>query len=224
MSNRVAEKRHKAHAGHRTERFFSDPCAEDTAGATAEEAFERLTGLPMDRTVRKRGDGGTDFAFVHPVNGRRVTVDVKGTLNRGRLLLKADYVARHKTADIYVLADVAGSEVRWVGWATLQDMTSCPVMDLGRGILNHVHPRESLRPIERLLDFLPGAARGPPMPPPPAATGPPTRSGWPLICSCCQRGRWQGFLIRCPTGDHPPRSEACGEWIALDEKEKPDGP
>lgn len=96
-------------------------------GLAAEVAISRLTGQPIDETLRPCGDNGKDFACDFG------SVDVKGTV----YISDPDLVTFPDKAesDYYqlVAVDIGSRRARPVGWATAGEVREAPLHDYGHG-------------------------------------------------------------------------------------------
>lgn len=120
ISMPIALARRDRKQGNGTQRIYRNQYTEDNRGVKVEYGFWKLTGLPMNLTAGRGGDGGVDFKLP---NGE--TIDVKGTERLDRLALKETAVAQ--CADILVLAIVSGIVVQFVGWETRKTILACPL-------------------------------------------------------------------------------------------------
>lgn len=103
----------------RSERTQDDPNYEHICGYAAEEDFEDMTGLPMDRSLQRKGDGLVDFQGMHfwlPMRGT-LPIDVKARaqLPWYPMLIKEE--ALH-ISHVYVDAWInwEENEIIWRGW------------------------------------------------------------------------------------------------------------
>jgi len=115
----------------------------DIIGVLAEDAFERLSGLPMDRRAKKSGDDGADF-----LTAGGLRVDIKATPEpNGRLMVK---MQRAGKAHIYVLA-IVNRETRQVtfkGWAYQNDFAPEKKHEKHHGVTFCAIEQKDLRPME----------------------------------------------------------------------------
>jgi len=115
----------------------------DIIGVLAEDAFERLSGLPMDRRAKKSGDDGADF-----LTAGGLRVDIKATPREdGRLMVKTQRAGK---AHIYVLAvvDVETRRVTFKGWAYQMDFGPEKYHEKHHGVMFSAIEQKDLRPME----------------------------------------------------------------------------
>jgi hypothetical protein len=145
MVRSEAEKRTALHRGRASQRPLGKNY--DEVGLAGEFEFGKWAGLFPDLEARTKGDKGIDFRVL-----LRYTVDVK-TARRAYSLL---HEQGKPLADIYVLAeyDDETGEARLVGWEWGKTVARAPVIDLGRGVLNHSIDRSALRPMSELEQYL----------------------------------------------------------------------
>ena len=109
-------------------RLHESETLEDEIGTIGEGAFSLMTGLPMNETVGRGGDGGRDFIFRHPREDRSVTVAVNAARLPYNLFMRVEETAERPRADLWVLGAPC-SEMRafiFLGYQTKQIMLSRP--------------------------------------------------------------------------------------------------
>lgn len=109
----------------------SRPLSEDyeLIGVVGEWVYEAITGYPMDRTIKKQGDGRVDF--LTGAGG----VDVKTAALAYNLLREV----RKEHAQILVLAQFYAEPLgaTLLGWEYNAAMLAEPAKEFGHGILNY---------------------------------------------------------------------------------------
>jgi len=137
---------------------------EDEIGILGEGAFEKLTGLPMNREIRRGGDGGRDFSF--PYNGRTISIAISVARIPVYLFMHAEHRAGTPRADIWVLGTLAKDmqSVAFLGYQTKSYMLALPPVPCRHPILaaqgrkNHECPRGALKPMQRLIGIITAVA------------------------------------------------------------------
>ena len=140
---RVARGRVKIHRGQST----SNPIRQDREylGISGEHAFHRSTGLALDMTVRRAGDGGHDFV----VHGQ--TIDVKCVSHVWRMLVGT----KERRCDIRVLAYFRSlGRSTLVGWEFDDVVREAPIRPGLNNYVNHAIPVDALRPMAQLWRHL----------------------------------------------------------------------
>jgi len=115
-------------------------------------AFSKLSGLSVDRQLRKNGDKGIDFMIPFGNSTKLVSLDVKGARKALHLLVK-DYEIQ-RCADILVLASVNGNIVSLLGWEHKCVMERMPKRRFGYELLNYYRRFELLRPMCQLTGMM----------------------------------------------------------------------
>ena len=125
----------------------SNPIRQDREylGISGEHAFHRSTGLALDMTVRRAGDGGHDFL----VYG--IAIDVKCVSELGRMLVGTN----ERRCDLRVLAHYRSlGRSRLIGWE-FDDAIHLSPTRLGRNnYVNHITLTQNLRPMAQLWQHL----------------------------------------------------------------------
>ena len=118
-----------------------------------EVAFEKLSGHPMDRRIRKKGDDNIDFM----VDGH--SVDIKGTsASNGNLVVD---VGQKAFAEYFILGIAYEhiNQVDFVGWAWREEVLSSPITKNMKHN-NYFRARGLLYPMDQLVTFLPSVWSG----------------------------------------------------------------
>ena len=149
VSGRIGKGRQGIHPNG-TPRFFEDKNEEDIIGVKPELAFECLTGLKMDETLRRNGDGGIDFKFI--CDGREYYLDVKGARKPVNLLLKVE--EEKNKVHILVLSKVESNTVTFLGWEWKCIVMTKPIDPFFHGINNHYLHHKSLIEMDSLIDAI----------------------------------------------------------------------
>jgi len=140
---RVASGRMEIHWGQST----SNPIRQDREylGISGEHAFHRSTGLALDMTVRRAGDGGHDF-LVHGI-----AIDVKCVSGVGRMLVGTN----ERRCDLRVLAHYRSlGRSRLIGWE-FDDLIHLSPTEPGRNnYTNHIAFARNLRAMSELWEYL----------------------------------------------------------------------
>ena len=139
---RVARGRVEIHRGQST----SNPIRQDREfiGISGEHAFHRSTGLALDMTIRRSGDGGHDF-FVHGI-----AIDVKCASEPRRLLVGT----RERRCAIRVLAHFRSlGHSRLLGWEFDDVIHSYPTQPGYAGYVNYAVAVATLRPMTELWEY-----------------------------------------------------------------------
>lgn len=116
-------------------------------GLLGEYAFYKTTGIVPDWSLKKYGDSRIDFYT------KLGTVDVK-TITKPYYGLLREVDKEH--ADILVLA-YAHPDLRTVslfGWEYDSRVIEYPIVNLKRGIINHLVPKEKLRDMQEIIKLL----------------------------------------------------------------------
>lgn len=135
-ARRIGMARRTIHQSHSSSDIFDDEYQSDIIGVSGEMAFAQVTGLSVDENLYLGGDNGVDFTFIW--ENQRYTVDVKTTLTKLNMLIKADDI--DKCADVLVMAYMADwtqGQVELVGWEHKSKMKEKPTKDCGHGFVNH---------------------------------------------------------------------------------------
>jgi hypothetical protein len=149
---RIATARHKSKSPFAKDFVRLDkehPLNEDIQGVHCEMAFEKLTGLKMNRKTLRSGDRGIDFEC----NGVRIgTISAKKPNN---LLLRSDV----KTlVHLIVLAAISEdyNSIAFLGWELTTEMKKQPTAIFDRTLRyeNHYKSRESLENMEHLMQLI----------------------------------------------------------------------
>jgi hypothetical protein len=140
---RLARRREEVHKDSPTSRPISPDY--EFLGVVGEWVFEEITGFPMDRSVKREGDGRVDF--MTPLG----PLDVKTARKAYNLLRECD----KEHADVLVLAQFhEGPPVgaTLLGWEWGRVMLECPtrVFRGDWGILNHFKAAQQLRSMHTL--------------------------------------------------------------------------
>jgi hypothetical protein len=149
-SDPIGKARRKIHEANGTRRLFEDGTTEDRLGAKAELAFSKMTGIPMDKSLYLHGDGCKDFVF--DLNGRKISVDVKGARNAKWLLGKVGFEDRY--ASVFVQAEVTDCEVLFLGWERRKTLIDAPLRETKPGFTNHWIEVDRLQPMLSLLEMI----------------------------------------------------------------------
>jgi hypothetical protein len=139
---RVARGRVEIHRGQST----SNPIRQDREylGISGEHAFHRATGLPLDMTIRRAGDGGHDF-LVHGI-----AIDVKCVSDLGRMLVGTN----ERRCDLRVLAHYRSlGRSRLIGWEFDDVIHLAPTRPGRNNYTNHVILAQNLRPMSELWEY-----------------------------------------------------------------------
>ena len=139
---RVARGRMEIHRGQST----SNPIRQDREfiGISGEHAFHAATGLPLDMTIRRAGDGGHDF-FVHGI-----VIDVKCVSDPGRMLVGT----KEQRCDLRVLAHYRSlGRSRLIGWEFDDVIHLAPTRPGRNSYTNHVILTQNLRPMSELWEY-----------------------------------------------------------------------
>ena len=139
---RVAYGRMELHRGQST----SNPSRQDREylGISGEHAFHAATGLPLDMTVRRAGDGGHDF-LVHGL-----AIDVKCVSDLGRMLVGST----ERRCDLRVLAHYRSlGRSTLVGWEFDDVIHLSPTRPGRNSYTNHVILAQNLRPMSELWEY-----------------------------------------------------------------------
>jgi hypothetical protein len=143
----IAKRRQNCRNGYSRSNYYDDLYEENVVGVVGEMAFEKLTGLPMDRSVRPKGDGGIDFE----IDGH--TIDVKACRNPVFLLLK--YKERNRCADILVSAKYDNERtIEFLGWQHRHTMFMMPKKRWWQDILAYYIPTDELHPMINLTEAI----------------------------------------------------------------------
>lgn len=137
-----AQKRTNLHAGNSSQRTLSINA--EFMGLLGEFVFSEFCGVPVDLSIRPKGDKGIDFIL-----SNKKTVDVK-TFKKAWNLICED--CKPLSADIYVLAkfNEDNESVNLIGWATKEELEVAPKKDFGYGIVNKYIPIQKLHPMKEL--------------------------------------------------------------------------
>jgi hypothetical protein len=139
---RVARGRVEIHRGQST----SNPIRQDREylGISGEHAFHAATGLPLDMTIRRAGDGGHDFR-VHGLG-----IDVKCVSDPGRMLVGT----KERRCAIRVLAHYRSlGRSRLIGWEFDDVIHSSPTRPGRNNYTNHSVLARNLRPMSELWEY-----------------------------------------------------------------------
>jgi hypothetical protein len=147
-----AERREALHVNSAARRPLSN--GYELVGLAGEVEFATTYNQPLNLLRRRGGDGGIDFTI--PL---AFTVDVKCLRDASDLLVEEGTV----TADIYVLAEYFDKTKRatLVGWEYGSIVAKVPARAYPREIVNHIIPREALRPMSDIRGRLMRLARDP---------------------------------------------------------------
>jgi hypothetical protein len=139
---RVARGRVEIHRGQST----SNPIRQDREylGISGEHAFHAATGLPLDMTIRRAGDGGFDF-FIHGI-----AIDVKCVSDPGRMLVGTN----ERRCAIRVLAHYRSlGRSRLIGWEFDDVIHLTPTRPGRNNYINHSILARNLRPMIELWEY-----------------------------------------------------------------------
>lgn len=142
----VAEARTRIHSKDSSHRPLVDD--HDLIGLLGQRRFSIESGLPMDLSIKRHGDGRVNFT-----TDGGTTINVSTYRNPVHLLREAGKSA----ADIHVLAGISESlnTVTLIGWEYDRIMVLCPVKTMrGYDIENHVMLADDLRPMDELYEIL----------------------------------------------------------------------
>lgn len=120
----------------------------DLIGLLGQREFSIASGLPMDISVRRQGDGRVNFT-----TKAGTTINVSTYRNPVHLLREADKPG----ADIHVLAGISESleTVCLIGWELDKVMLLTPKKTLpGYEILNHIMPAHALHSMSELYKII----------------------------------------------------------------------
>ncbi len=141
-----ARRRHADKANYQSTRNLTESPHE--VGMYGEEEFSRVSGLPMDLTDRREGDGGRDFT-IHLESGS-YGLNVK-TAQHSPPWLMCECKKLHEDF-IYVLAHKRGHFAHLIGWEWGRVLGQSEPGDYARtGMVNYRLVPEQLRPIKDLL-------------------------------------------------------------------------
>ena len=139
---RVARGRVEIHRGQST----SNPIRQDREylGISGEHAFHAATGLPLDMTIRRAGDG-------HDFIAHGIEVDVKCVSDPGRMLVGT----RERRCGLRVLAHYRSlGRSRLIGWEWDDTIHATPTRPGRNNYINHSILARNLRPMPELWRYL----------------------------------------------------------------------
>ena len=114
-------------------------------GISGEHAFHRVTGLALDTTIRRGGDGGHDFL------AHGIAIDVKCVSDLGRMLVGTN----ERRCDLRVLAHYRSlGRSRLIGWEFDDVIHSYPTRPGRNNYTNHVTLTRNLRPMIELWEYI----------------------------------------------------------------------
>ena len=122
----ASKKRERQKKNYTTSRQWSKQSTNLT-GIKGEYAFHLCTVLPIDLSLDKRGDGGTDFSF------SGITYDIKSTTYDGENPALLEMSGKRMVANVYVLVQISGWSARIIGWASKKQMRNAEIVDFGHG-------------------------------------------------------------------------------------------
>ena len=107
----LAEAREKQKIRYKTSKQYST-AATNLTGLKGEFAFSLCTGLPVDKELKRGGDGGTDFTY------ENISYDIKSSLYDGLNVSLLEFPDKRLLAHVFVLVQIVDWEARIVGWAS----------------------------------------------------------------------------------------------------------
>ena len=122
----LSKLREKQKKGYRTSKQFSSD-ATNLTGLKGEYAFSMCTGLPVDKELRRNGDGGTDFVYGH------LLYDIKSSLYDGVNVSLMEFPGKKMLAHVYVLIQIKGWSARIIGWASRRQLRHANRKNFGHG-------------------------------------------------------------------------------------------
>ena len=122
----LAEVREKQKLGYKTSKQYS-AAATNLTGLKGEFAFSLCTGLPVDKELKRSGDGGTDFTY------KNISYDIKSSLYDGPNVSLLEFPDKRLLAHVFVLVQIKDWTARIIGWASRRQMRHASHKDYGHG-------------------------------------------------------------------------------------------
>ena len=122
----AAKKREYQKKGYKTSRQWSKQ-ATNLTGLKGEYAFHLCTGLPIDLSLKARGDSGADFEY------QGILYDIKTTLYQGSDPALLEMPDKKLIPPVYVLVRINEWTARIIGYATRKQMRHSQKRDFSNG-------------------------------------------------------------------------------------------
>tara|TARA_R110002020_G_scaffold223356_3_gene432399 strand:- start:2818 stop:3534 length:717 start_codon:yes stop_codon:yes gene_type:complete len=122
----LSNQREKQKRSYKTSRQWSSE-ATNLTGLKGEFAFSLCTGIPVDTSLKPKGDSGIDFSF------GEILYDVKSTLFDGIDPALLEMTNKKLVPHIYVLIRIKGWNAKIIGWASRKQMRHSQRRDFGNG-------------------------------------------------------------------------------------------
>ena len=123
---KLAAAREKQKRSYKSSRQWSSE-ATNLTGLKGEFAFSLCTGIPVDKSLKAKGDSGIDFTF------EGISYDVKSTLYKGDNPALLEMADKKLVPNIYVLVRIDDWRAKIIGWATKRQMRHSQKRDFGNG-------------------------------------------------------------------------------------------
>tara|TARA_R110002012_G_scaffold267385_1_gene451098 strand:- start:423 stop:1145 length:723 start_codon:yes stop_codon:yes gene_type:complete len=122
----LASGREKQKKSYKSSRQWSSE-ATNLTGLKGEFAFSLCTGIPVDKTLKSKGDSGVDFSW------EGILYDVKSTLFEGVDPALLEMANKKLVPHVYVLVRIKGWKAKIIGWASRKQMRHSQKRDFGNG-------------------------------------------------------------------------------------------